>query len=328
MIVLHGLATLTSSLLLALGGQESEGVLSAWLTAEDGAYVSTPLLDGRIELVHARRRSSSALARNVEKTVRAFDRLLPAEEAAPTEAETPVLVQLEDPEALGRIKAALGQRFPYLTGWAASGERGVGFVLEQPLLAGWLAEVPGVKKSEWKPGNELTNRLAQALLIQRAGRLPQWLTQGLAWHVELEVQNDIYCFPFRAGFVGKKEHKGWQRALKAMLGEGGQPAPSMTELASWPRGTYDDRHAALAWGAATLLAEYFPEALPGILSDLEARTREGGRITHPDGSWETVADYELPAEVQVEVLDARLGTSFLGELERFCRLGSSYVRPR
>ena len=240
----------------------------------------------------------------------------------------PVLVQLEDPAGLGRIKAHLGAEYPYLAGWAASGERGVGFVLEQPLAAAWPREVPGVEKSEWKPANELTNRLAQALLIQRAGRLPQWLTQGLAWHVELSVRRSIYCFPFRAGFVGKKEHKGWAKPLRALMAERGERPLAMRELTDWPRGTYDDRHAALAWGAGTLLAKYFPDALPGILADFEERTKAGGRITNADGSWEAVPDYEIPADEQLTILDARLEVRFLEELARFARQGRSYVRPR
>jgi len=328
MNVLPGLATLTGSLLLALVASRDEQALSAWLAEEGGEYVSTPVLDGRIHLVHARRRSSGALKKGVEKTCRIFDRLLPLDVDADPDAPDPILVQLEDPAALGRLKTFLGREHAYLAGWAESGERGVGFVLEAPLIAGWLREVSGVKKSEWKPQNELTNRLVQALLIQRAGRLPQWLTQGLAWYVELEVKKSIYCFPFRAGFVGKKEHKGWQSALKAMMAESGERAPSMTELAGWPRGSYDDRHAALAWGAVTLLARYFPEALPLVVADFEERVRTGGRITHPDGSWESVPDYEIPPEEQRAILDERLGTSFLGELERFSRLGRSYVRPR
>jgi hypothetical protein len=326
MSVLPSLATLTSSLLLAFIGPRSEDALSAWFAEEEGKYVSTPVLDGRIHVVHASRRSSGALKKGVQKTCRAFDRILPPD--ADMDAPVPILVQLEDPAALGRLKTFLGREHPYLAGWAESGERGVGFVLEEPLIAGWLREVPGVKKSEWKPQNELTNRLVQALLIQRAGRLPQWLTQGLAWYVELEVKKSIYCFPFRAGFVGKKEHKGWQSALKAMLVESGQRAPTMTELAGWPRGSYDDRHAALAWGAATLLARYFPEELPLVVADFEERTRTGGRITNADGSWESVPDYEIPPDEQLAILDERLGTSFLGELERFCRQGRSYVRPR
>lgn len=324
------LASLTCSLLAGWSRpapqEAGEGPWERWLAAEEGGYEAKPVADGRVLLVTSRRRGAGSLARTIERTLAFVDDLVPAKGDAAT--AVPAVFDLEDSDALGRLKAFLGAEYPYLAGWAASGGTGVGFVIEEPLCAAWLHEVPGVKKSEWKPENELTNRLAQALLVQRHGRLPQWLVQGLAWHVELETRRGIYCFPFRAGFVGKREHKGWYDALAASMGERGERPLAMTELTDWPRGTYDDGHAALAWGAGKLIARYFPDALPRILEELEAAYRTGGRVSHPDGSWESVPDYEVPPEEQQAILDAALGTDFLVELGRFARLGRSYVRPR
>jgi len=301
--------------------------LEACAAAGGSAYATEDVADGRILLVYPKRHGAGRDRHEIERTCKLFDALVPPPAEPPEHPVPAVLVDLEDQEDLGSAARFLGTRFPYLADWAERAGEGVGFVLEHPLVAAWVRTVPGVDK-EWRPENELVDRLAQLLLEQRHGREPQWITIGLAWCIELEVCRDIYCFPYRAGFVGKREHKGWTEALAGIAAARGERPFSIDDLAGWPRGVYDDERAAVAWGAATLLVRYYPEALPQVLQELaELRVRDG-RVTHPDGSWEAIDGYEVPAPKQLEVLDRALGFEFLPELARFAVQGRSYVHRR
>ena len=292
---------------------------------EAPAYVLDPVGRTGVLLVRPSRRSAGRAKKAVERACDAFDELVPP--PAQAELRTPVLLDLEDGASLGSAAAFLGRRHPYLAGWAAAAGEGVGFVLEDPLVAAWIQEVPGLGK-EWSPENELVNRLAQLLLVQRHGRQPQWLALGLAWVVELDVCKDVYCFPHRTGFVGKREHAGWAATLRLLREARGERPFSIDDLAGWPRGTYDDERAALAWGAATLLARHFADSLPALLAELAAVRDRDGRVTHADGSWDPVQGYEVPPETQREVLDRVLGCDFLAELGRFAAQGRAYSRRR
>ena len=311
--------------------QTARATWSPWAEereAAGSAYEALAAADSRVLLWHSKRASASKLVRATEKTVRFFDALLPPRPSADPGAVEPraaVLLELDGADALASVTAWLGAHFPHLAGWAAAGGSGLGFVLEDPLAAAWLAQAPELE--EWNPENELVNRLAQLLLLERDGRMPQWLAQGLAWYVELGVCRDVYCFPFRAGFVGKKEHKGWGRALAALIAERGEAGFGMDELAGWARGTYDEERAALAWGAATMLAGSYPGELAAVLSGLATIRDRDGRTLHADGSWEWTSGYEIPAESQRAVLDQALGVDFLAELARFARLGHGYRPP-
>jgi hypothetical protein len=170
--------------------------------------------------------------------------------------------------------------------------------------------------------------LAQLLLNERHGRLPQWLALGLAWQLESTVCKSVYCFPYRSGFVGKTEHRGWAKELAAMIAARGEEPLAMEQLSGWTRGVWDDAHAALAWGAGAMLADHYDEELPRVLAALAALRDSEGRTTHADGSWEGIGNYEIPPEKQLAILDRELGVDFLVELARFCRLGRNYRRPR
>lgn len=297
------------------------------LAGESPAYVPEDAAKGRLVLVRSSRRSPGKAKKAIERTCAAFDELLPPPEKPADGARVPVLLDLEDGPSLGSATGFLGKEFPYLAGWARSAGEGVGFVLEDPPTAAWVESVPGLEK-EWNPENELVNRLSQLLLLARGGRMPQWLSLGLAWCIELDVCKDIYCFPHRAGFVGKREHKGWAKQLGLMREARGEKPFSIDDIAGWARGTYDDERAAVAWGAATLLARTYGSHLPAVVDEL-ARVRErDGRVTHPDGSWEAVPGYEIPPETQREVLDRVLGFDFFAELARFAAEGPAYVRRR
>jgi hypothetical protein len=315
----------------ASAGQEPWSGWAAELLLSDDApstYAPNAVAEGRVVVWCSKRSKASRLTRAAERSLAAFDALVPPstrEKEAPP-AHAAVLFELANRESLESLTAYLGKRYESLAGWAPAAARGVGFALEEPLSAGWLLEVP--ENEVWSPENELVNRLARLLTLERFGRLPHWLEMGLAWHVELVVCKDVYCFPFRAGFVSKKEHKSWDARLAAAMAARGASPIGVEELSGWARGTWDEQRAPFAWGAAAMLARHYAAELPALLATYAGERRQHGRITHADGSWEALPDYELAPERERELLDAILGVDFAAELTRFARAPRSYRRSR
>jgi hypothetical protein len=278
-------------------------------------------------LWHSKGSNKSKLRKSCEKTLKVFEALFEkAPRAGGCEPRTAVLFEFAAPKDFASVCAYLGRELPSLSGWAQTAPKSSGFLLEEPLSAGWMASVPG--SEVWSPENELVNRLARLLTTESYGRQPQWLAQGFAWHVELEVCKDVYCFPFRAGFVAKKEHRSWPQQLASQMEARAERAIEMGELTGWKRNTWDEASAALAWGAATLLAEHYRAQLPKVLAAFAALRVEEGRDLADDGSWTWIPDYELPAEKEREILDRELGVDFLVELGRFAAKPKSYRKPR
>ena len=314
--------------------EQAMNVFGGWaaeLLISDSApdrYAPSTVADGRVILFCSKRSNASKVSRAATKTLAAFDALIPPatrEPEAPP-VRTAVLFELSNQESLASITAYLGKQFEALAGWAPAAAKGVGFALEEPLSAGWLLTVP--ENEVWSPENELVNRLARLLTLERFGRQPHWLEMGLAWHVELAVCKDVYCVPYRAGFVSKKEHKSWDARLAAAMKARGESPITVAELAGWARGTWDETHAPLAWGAAAMIARHYQKELPALLAAYAAERRQHGRTVHADGSWEALPDYEIAAERERELLDATLGVDFGTELTRFARAPRTYQRPR
>ena len=237
-----------------------------------------------------------------------------------------MLFPIAGPKTFRSLTAFISEKVPRLSVWAQTAPTGVGFLLEEPLAAGWREEVPS--SEVWNPENEQVNRLARLLLIERYGRLPHWLGQGLAWELELTVCKDVYCFPFRSGFVSKKEHKSWPTRLTRVMAERGEQPLTIEELSSWPRSSWDEERAVLSWGAAAMLAKHYQKELPQLLAThAEVRSKEG-RKTEADGSWQWIPDYETAAEKQLEILNQVLGVDFEAELTRYAKKPNTYRRPR
>ena len=165
-------------------------------------------------------------------------------------------------------------------------------------------------------------------MLQRYGRLPFWLETGLAWHFEYEVQQSIYCYPYRDGFVSITEHGGWDAVLKREFRRRKREPLRLEEFADWERGRFDDARAARSWGLVRFLATHHPEAVPAVLADLAALVREGGRVVHADGSWERIPGYEPPLEAQLAVFEERVCGDFLDQLSAYFAKGKGYRKPR
>lgn len=235
---------------------------------------------------------------------------------------TPVVFSLADDEDYRALLERLVEIEPYLDDWAQRAQRTTGgFTLERPLVAGWVEEGEG--REEWNPENELAHRLGHLNLVQRYGQLPFWLQTGLSWQVEQDVAGDIYCFPYRAEFVGVGEHEGWKSSLRSAFRKRKDPEDfvSIEELGAWQRGRFVEEEVANAWGTARFLVQKRPDALPHVLADLSAFRAENEVRHYPDGRWERIAGYEVPLDEQLAIFERHLGEGFRGELTEFFRKG-------
>ncbi len=292
------------------------------------AYIPNTSRDNRVLVWVPKGTKSSRLMSASKKTVAIFDKLFdPAtREASAAPVRTAVLFPLSGPKSFKSITEAAASSNPALAGWASAATGGVGFLLEDPLSAGWLLDVPN--SEVWNVENELVNRLARLLTLERYGRQPHWLAQGLAWHVELKVCKDVYCFPYRSGFVSKKEHKSWAKRLPLVMEERGETPLTAGDLAGWSRNSWQADSAALASGAVDMLVKHYPDEMPKVLSAFAQTRNKDGRKTESDGSWQLIPDYEIPSEQEQEILNRELGVDFLVEFDRYAREPGRYRRPR
>lgn len=240
----------------------------------------------------------------------------------PLGTQTAVVLEMYGRDEYLDALARLAEHHEYLRPWIPSARSMSGFTLERPLCAAFLKDGPG--SEEWDPENEVVHRTARLLFLREYGRQPHWLQSGLAWYVEHEVRDTLYCFPYRSGFVAVTEHSGWDKELKRIYKK--RDGVRMHELADFRRGTFDTTYALRAFGAATFLAEHHAERLPAILEELHATALKEGRVHHGDGTWDLIPDYEPPAEQQQAILARHLGPDWTDELFESFRKGRSY-RP-
>jgi hypothetical protein len=291
--------------------------------------------EGRLLLLEPARGGPAGLLKLVERTAELFDELLPLPADAevrdppadphawgsadvPRDTETIAFLALRDEEDYASSLRELPKSNPYLAGWAeAAASRLGGYVLSQPLCGAYV-EVDARQK-EWNPKNELVNRAAQLLLLRRFGPPPNWLVQGFAWHVELEVCRAIYCFPYRAGFVSAAEHKGWDGWLRERFRGRADDPLRVDEFAAWPAGSYDESAARVSFGVVEFLLRHHAEALPGFLEDLRRFRDENDRVKRSDGTWERQPGYEIPLADQTRLLQERFGEAFFEEVTRAFR---------
>lgn len=265
-------------------------------------------------------RANAALAKRVQSL---HDELL-----GPSEAKSAsVIAEIATDEDLGSLCDALATSFSTYASWLASVRATTGFVLPDPGLAAYLAQPKGIKAKEWHRENEFVHRAAALELYARYGRLPCWLEVGFAWRAEVEVCKDVYCFPGRSGFVAAGEHRGWTAALAASAKARLDKPFEYDELTGLPRGTYDADLAPRAWGSVEYLARHRRETLAPLLAEL-ARTRDAGsRVTHADGTWETIANYEVPRAKERELVERIVHPEFGAEVTRFFAQGQGF-RPK
>lgn len=210
-----------------------------------------------------------------------------------------VLVVVKSPKDHESLLARLAEIAPWLAGWAKSATPAPGFALEEPLAGAVVLGLP--ENKEWSAENEFVHRAAELAFARRFGRQPYWIVQGFAWHAELELRRGIFCFPYRSGFVKATEHTGWRARLASDWSSGAEPG--IADLASLHRGSFDEKSARTAWGAAALLAEQHGPGLAAALLELYDLWERGSRKDLGGGRWERV-EFDVPLDEQWRVLRA------------------------
>lgn len=236
------------------------------------------------------------------------------------------LVRLENQEDYNSLLEHVAANDPSLTQWAWRSRVTTGFSIDEPLLGAWIDERGALADGQWREQNELTNRLAQTLICERFDRLPHWLAQGMAWHVELESTGSVYSYPNREGFKGLDEHRGWANRLSDEFRTNREILP-LHELTGWHGPDFDESSAALAWGVVNYLERYRGDAASILAADLGAYSRHHGRVTAEDGTDAWREDWQVPFEVQMRALLHAGGPDVLEDVTECYRKGSRF-RPK
>lgn len=236
----------------------------------------------------------------------------------------PTLVLVDGDEDLAKLLEFLAARHADLGAWIEEAKGQAGFVLVAPLLGAWLTH--GADLEEWSPLNELVNRLLRILIVQRHGRVPEWLSQGLAWDAERELMKGIYSYSRRHEFVWASEHTAWDSQLAGHFRQRDEEKEPLTmpELATLTRAGFDPEGALLAYGGARFLTIHHPDSIAPLMAAL-ARDRETNcRKVHDDGTWTMVPVYEAPASTQAALLEEIVVENAMLEMTRFFKKGRNY----
>lgn len=327
------------------GALEAIAFWTPW--AETNNYVAELVDDARVMFLHsAKSRKPKKQLGIIEETMAWMDATMPmpdretsTQEASsePDDAEgnswswssewgvvklehdTAVLLELDHKDDLSSLLKFLGDNDEHLRSWAASAGSQGGFVLQSPLAGAWIESGPG--QEEWDPLNELVNRLGRLMMMRRFGQQPYWLTMGLAWHAELEIRDSVYCFPYRDGFVGVAEHRGWDKVLRSEYRRRDAGDLNLQKLSAWKRGSFDLWLAMRAWGTVTYLHREHPGKISAVLEELRLNRETKGRTTHADGTWTVIADYEPSLDDQLDILHRHISEDFRAQCAEFFRGG-------
>ena len=320
--------------------------LEHWLPWAGLAEYRTLLEDEArvVLLTRARERLAQKQLELVQKSVAAFEALLPAPPRDPEETfleaewgqgeiipdrDPVVLVELDRTEHFVSLLDYVGQTSPQLASWAQGMKSSTGFVHEGVLSAAWLSAPPDLELGDvWRPGNELVHRLARVLLRRRFGDQPHWFKVGVAWRLEQDVLGDIYSFPGRNTFVGVGEHVGWEGELKRAFGKRKKEPLRIAEFGEWRTGTWDDSSAACAWGMVTFLARHRPESLSSIAEGFRKAHKRGAIVVHEDETWELLPGYQVPLDEQLAILKEHAGEDVLEQASEAFRQGRKYKGDR
>ncbi len=235
-----------------------------------------------------------------------------------------VVFQFKETEHLPEILGRLATEHAYLQDWLPQGGALASFTLEWPHVAGFALTH---EQQEYDPDNELVHLATECLASRNFGNLPPWLRTGLAWKMEWDLRDSIYCFPGRDEFVFELEHSAWETDLRASFKSRLKNKRDLrpleaTEFMGWETGVYEPDAARLCFGMASFLIEEHDEALAQLLQGLRAAHEEGSLLLYPDEQrWERRLPYALPAERQLELLQQVAGPEVLRDAEAWFAKG-------
>lgn len=232
---------------------------------------------------------------------------------------TMVMFVLRSPEDYAVVLRELEDRHPYLAAWAEEAGTNSGFVLEAPLAAAYVGNVPD--QQEFDPTNELVHRIAELALLRRFGRLPYWAQQGWAWQAEIELRGTVYVFPYRDEFVWATEHTSWPTDLKGQFAKRSKQPVEMEEIAALARGSWSSDAARVAWGAVRYLDRSEDADLPALLEGLRVAWIDGNRVDEGDGNWSLDPTYRIPHDVQAKIFERYAGKRVFREMTAAFRTG-------
>lgn len=283
---------------------------------------SQPVGNGRMLVVAQGSRTLGRLAERAEQALAEFDRVAPPSVPfAERDALPGLVIQVASQADFSALLDHLSGQAPWLADWTRSMHGSSGFTLSDPPIAAWVDG--GVGQEEWSSEHEAVHRVAELATLGGFGRLPYWVAQGLAWCVEVRVQESVYCFPYRNEFVPVEEHFDWDRQLQRPFKKRKRTSDMLTvdELASLRRGAYDQQQALVAWGAIEFLADESSVGLSSWLSGLAADREQNGKRRYDDGRWEWIVDYEVPLETQQALLTEQFGGDVLESMTEAFRKG-------
>ena len=163
------------------------------------------------------------------------------------------------------------------------------------------------------------------LVQSRFGGSPGWLSEALAWNVELEVVHSIRSFP--RGPRSVKDGRGWRSKLRRALDPHGSWIPTLDEFRAWSPGSDDEHAAALAFGLVAYCVSHREADLAPVFLELGRYEASRGRIVQEDGSWQPVEGFYIPADLEEHALYRHCGEDLRHECARYLREGRRF-RPR
>ena len=221
------------------------------------------------------------------------------------DSKTGVFFVVDDEDDLGKLLDAVGAKHPELGAWVKEARSNPGFVVESPLIAAYVENASG--QEEWSPDHELVWRVARLLLYRRFGQQPLWFQYGLAWEAEMNLDGQVFVFPYRDEFVYTAEHGAWPLEVRNQFKDRADKPLAVEEFARMPRGSYDGQAARLSWAFARFLIEKHAAVLPTVLEDLRQFSDKNNRKATGGGKWVRDVDWDIPLDVQVRALTTHCG---------------------
>ena len=238
-----------------------------------------------------------------------------AAEAA-LDSQTVVMIVVPDVYNFRLLLASLAKTFPLLEKWASEARAQQGFVLPYPPVGCYVQFFDG--QEEWDADHELVSRLARLCLVRRYGELPNWFTQGYAWHMEMAIQKAVYCFPWRSEFVYADEHMAWPRMVKKLYErERVKPASFL----GWKRGKFEGDAARTSWAVTEFLVAQEAAKVPELLDELRVFAEEHSRVQDGPSKWHRDTEYEIPLADQAAIMKRVFGEDYLTRATTFIREG-------
>ena len=248
---------------------------------------------------------------------------------------TAVLLEMREDSHYESLLWLLTSENPTLKDWAQIAKSQYGFSIPRPLVAAWIEG--GRINEEWNAKSELVHRTVGLLLWRNFGELPFWFQLGLAWHVEMEICDGVWCFPYRDGFVWASEHTGWGRTLMSRMRKRRKEPFSLKDVTRLTREVvrtsesdvpYRDEYL-LTWGTIRALAwdTDLSSKLSKLCEDLREHRLKNGRRWIDKENWELIVGYRIPLEEQTAIFERVLGEDVWSVLDAALRKGAPKPSP-